>query len=208
MPRRFRPVIHLWLHVRNARTGSLIVGGISVVTCLLADKSIAAPLGALMATPFDIPIGSIAPVMVAMTTGFLLQFQLPGLERASIRPIAMLDAALLVAYSLILLVPSSLFKISHDADAVFSAGRAHVVTLWVTVLGSYLVGTRMSVVATTAGLLLAPTLLPSHLRDNPPGLFIPLPRGDSWEATLIAALVISVGVGSVCWKGLPSAPQT
>lgn len=199
-------IIGLWLRVRNARLGALLLGALTALTSVFAGETVPAPLAFIESTALKVPIGSLAPTATAMAIGYLLQYQLPSLERTSLRPVAVLDAALLAAYSIILLSPSVLFVFDRDAAPVFAACRVQLFALWATIVGAQIIGTRFSVVAVTAALLLAPTLLPAHLRSAPPGVFVTLAAGSSGEAAIITASVALIGIVSVAWRGLPGVP--
>lgn len=187
MPNPSGGIAGIWLRARNARLGVLMVSAITIVTWTFANRVIPAPLSFLESMSFEVPFGSLAPVATVMAIGYLMNYQVSALERSSVRPLALLDAGLLCIYSIILLSPAVVFAASPDAASVFAACRVHLFALWSAVIGAHLVGTRLSVVGVTMALLIAPTLLPTHLRANPPGLFVTLASGRSVEAAVIAA---------------------
>lgn len=206
MPNRSGGIAGIWLRARNARLGVLMMSAISLVTWIFATTVIPAPLSFLETMPLSVPVGSVAPVITVMAMGYLMIHQIPALERSSARPLALLDAGLLGMYSVILLSPAVLSAANSDPVPVVATCRVHLFALWSAVIGAHLVGTRLSVVGVTMALLIAPALLPTHLRADPPGVFVTLASGRSVEAAAIASVVVLIGVLVVATQGLPPPP--
>lgn len=195
---------HIWLKARHARLGASLMAAIAVLTTLLVTWVIPTPFSFLESTAANVPFNSIAPVATAVAIGYLLGFQNRDLERGTVRRLALFDLALLISLSLILLVPATISLFSHGGNEILAACRSHVFAYWATVTGSYMFGTRLSVIGVTLGILLAPTLLPNHLRQNPPGIFVTLANGNSLESGLITAAFVALGMVLVCLRGLPN----
>ena len=203
MPGDFERVAHIWLRARNVRLAVVLLALITVVTSSFANSMIPTPVAFLRSASFEVPIGSLAPIATVMAVGYLLSFQSPDFERASVRPIALLDAGLLSFYSLLLVIPATLWVTNGHAWNVVAACRVQLFAFWIVLIGSHIVGTRLSVAGVTTALILAPTFLPSHLRGHPPGIFLTLAKGNSLEAAGLTGIVVLAGVSLISIRGLP-----
>ncbi len=198
-----RVIARIWLRARNVRLGIVLLTSITIVTSVFSNSTIPTPFAFLRSASFEVPFGSLAPVATVMAVGYLLYFQSPGIERASVRPIALLDAGLLSFYSALLVIPATVWLVDNDAWEIIAACRVQLFAFWIVLIGSHIVGTRLSVACVTTALILAPTFLPSHLRNHPPGIFVTLAKGNSLEATGITIAVVFVGLIVIAIRGLP-----
>lgn len=203
MPDGCERIASIWLRARNVRLGIMLLASITLVTSIFANRMIPTPVAFLRSASFEVPLGSLAPIATVMAIGYLLYFQSPAFERASVRPIALLDAGLLSFYSLLLVMPATVWVENGHIWNVVAACRVQLFAFWIVLIGSHIVGTRLSVAGVTTALILAPTFLPSHLRSHPPGIFVTLAKGNSLEAAGFTGIVVLAGVSLIAMRGLP-----
>jgi len=184
----------------------LAFGIVALVGATLSDRRVPLPFTLASGISLDAPVRAFAPVLSCMLVGYALSFQQYPEERAAVRAVAGLDAALLVAYSAILALPALVWLPSGDAVSALAMARNGIFAVWVVVIGAHIVGTRLSVAAVTLGVLMTPPLLPLRYRDDPPPFVVTMARPESIGAWLVVGGVMVVGMTVVAKRGLPPPP--
>ncbi|MGC4191678.1 MAG: hypothetical protein QM589_11050 [Thermomicrobiales bacterium] len=196
----------IWLRARHARDFALAFGVTALIGAFLSDRRVPLPFSLASGISLDAPVRAFAPIITVALAGFLLIFQQYAGERASTRFVASLDATLLLGYSGILLLPAILWSLTGGGPSVLAMARNYVFAMWIVLIGSHIIGTRLSVAAVTLGIIMTPPLLPMRFRDNPPPFVVTMAREGSTGAWVLVVVIVVIGTTLITRRGLPPPP--